>query len=320
MARPPKILKREIRGLSKKGDADYEEFDDPNVEDLIDDDVDYEPEVYTESDAGLALRGPQALSAESSDALSVLESLREFLETERARSRNRTLTLAAVFSVLLLLSIMGGLLMIERLRQQTGISLGRLGEQQDATLEVQAESARVMAEITTRTRDLEVNLQKAGDQRDTSGALMETQIERQLEGFQMVRKVLSEVEIENAALAREYRTMRSEWASFTNAMQASIEDISKARPAIPARATTVAAVSPARVKEPRDPVGPAEPIEPVEPVEPVESVGEVIAKEPVEPWSPTVSSRGSTDRGDHVDLAINPKGSRRSISWRLPLP
>ena len=314
MSRPPKILKREIRGLSRKGDTDYEEFDDPDVEGLIDDDVDHEPEVYAESDAGLALRGPRALSAESTDALSVLESLRVFLETERARSRNRTLTLAAVFSVLLLLSIMGGLLMMERLRQQTGISLGRLGEQQDDTQEVQAESARLMTEITTKTRDLEVNLQKAGDQRDTAGALMETQIERQLEGFQMVRKVLSEVEIENAALAREYRVMRSEWASFTNAMQASIVDISKARPVIAAVATTVAAVSPPRLKEPRDPV------ERVKWVELGESVGEVRARESVEPWSPSVASKGSTDRGDHVDLAIKPKGNRRTISWRLPLP
>jgi hypothetical protein len=311
--RPPKILRREIRGLSKKGDADYEEFNDENVEDLVDDE-DFEPEVYTESDAGLTLRSSQALSADSADTLSVLESLREFLEAERARSRNRALMLAAVFSVLLLLSIMGGSLMIERLRQQTGAHIDRLGRQQEETQGLQTEAARLLADITSKTRALETDLKHAGDERSAAETLMETQIERQLEGFQMVRKVLSEVEVENVALAREYRRMRTEWASFTNEMQASIQRDTP---------VPVAAVTAAKPVESATVSAPPEVDEPVEPVESAGSRGSVdqaAIAPPVEPWSPPRARASEAGDADHLDLAIHPRGSRRTIQWRLPLP
>lgn len=312
MERPPKVLKREIRGLSRKGDQDFEDFDGPEVEDVVED-AEYEPAVYTEAETGVALQPSHALTAESAEALSVLESLRDFLEAERARSRNRTLMLAAVFSVLLLLSIMGGLMMIERLRQQTGAHIGRLDRQQEQTLGLQNEATRLMAEITSKTKALESELKNAGQQRSDAEALMVTQMERQTEGFQMVRQVLSDVEVQNASLAKDYQRMRSEWASLTNSMMVAVDRNIEDRVA----SVTAAAAVPV---PPRPPVAASS--VPPEVEEPAEPVAGTVAATPSAPgpWSPPGGTAAEGEDADHLDMAIRPKGSRRAIPWRLPLP
>jgi hypothetical protein len=214
---PPRIIRREIAVITRKGIPGRHGHDATQavpIEPL-------EPDLVSNSAAKLQLHASSAL-ARAGEPLSVLEQLRQFLEAERRRARNRMLIMGGAFVVIMALACVAGYFTIEHFRSQVSADLGRLGAAQAAARKEQADAANAIGNLATRTELLRSEMDAANQLRSTSREVMETQLVRQLESLQVVRKLLSEVQVENSSLAAQYRKMNDSWQTYTNDITSAI--------------------------------------------------------------------------------------------------
>ena len=272
---PPKLIRRGLKGVTQTPAQT-----DGGEDSARPSDEDVEPKVLErDSPAELQVQSSSLASRDSSDALSVLESLRDFLETERARARNRMFILAGFFTVLLLLSVFGGLYVVLTIRHQMNTSMYQLRNDQNMSQQSYVQTASLVHDIASQAQNMQKRMEHNNATREEQVRVMEQQVQ----SFQTVRKMLTEMELENRALASEYQRFRRHVAELTNRLGR----METAAPTMPE--LRIAASAPETVRE---------------------------------PYTPPEENPGASDMGrrDHVEFSITPRGGDHAISWRLPLP
>ena len=235
-----------------------------------------------ESKGGLLLADDPSLAAES---LPVLNALRQFLETERRRTRRQIGWLVSVFAILLAAAVAGGFVVARVYWHRVQGDLAREHRRAETVSQSAQSAQKAVQNLAAATDKFQEDLQGQKSALERAQATINLRIKDGSQDLTYLKDVIDTLEIQNASLAYAVQDMRSNWTA-------------RARPLARVEEHTVA-VS----REPPPVSAPALAPEPPPPAE----------REP--PVAPAAAAPETA-----VPVVVTPSNAYRAISFRLPMP
>lgn len=172
---------------------------------------------------GLAPHAGSADLGRTGDSLPVLGALSEFIETERRRSRNRTLILAAFF-VLILIIVVGaglfaGMLLFDQMQSNVDDMQSKVDRFQLQAELAQKETRTSLAKLDSEARGLLQNL----GQQESALAATRSEIDSYKADYEReltdMKQLLSLLETENVSLKKDLQRVRTQWPKPAKAVE-----------------------------------------------------------------------------------------------------
>jgi hypothetical protein len=158
--------------------------------------------------------------AVTAESLPVLNALREFIEMERRRTRNRMIALGATFIVLFLIAAAAGFWMArrhwERMRQEFA------AERQESQAVIWRTESNV-AEVAVTTDRLRTEFTRERESSRHAESQLVARVAGSTEEVRGMKDTVAALEIENAMLNYTVRDIRSNFASTARADSGAIE-------------------------------------------------------------------------------------------------